>query len=176
MLEVRDDSAAAFEELVSRYQGRLVTLFRHLLGNHEQAEDLAQEVFLRVYRARDSYRPGAKFATWLFTIASNLCRNRLRYRRYHPVYSPPEEMSGGGDPAVVVSREDRWARIRRGLDRLPAAYRAPIVLRYYNDLSYQEIAEVLSLPEGTVKTRLHRGKALLKQAIEENGVMQHERG
>ena len=78
MLEVRDDNAAAFEELVARYQGRLLTVLRHLVGSREQAEDLTQEVFLRVYRARKSYEPGAKFSTWLFTIANHVAANALR--------------------------------------------------------------------------------------------------
>ena len=78
MLEVRDDSAAAFEELVARYQGRLVTVLKHQVGSRELAEDLAQDVFLRMYRARKSYEPGAKFAAWLFTIANHVAANALR--------------------------------------------------------------------------------------------------
>ncbi len=86
MLEVRDGNAAAFEELVLRYQGRLLTVLRHLVGSREQAEDLTQEVFLRVYRARESYQPGAKFSTWLFTIANHVAANALRSRsRRHEV-------------------------------------------------------------------------------------------
>ena len=80
MLEVRDGSAAAFEELVLRYQGRLVRVLEHLVGGRDLAEDLAQEVFLRVFRARRQYVPGAKFATWLFTIANNVASNALRDR------------------------------------------------------------------------------------------------
>ncbi len=75
MLEVRDDNAAAFEELMLRYQNRLVTVLDHLVGGRDQAEDLAQEVFLRVYRSRKRYTPGAKFSTWLFTIANNVAAN-----------------------------------------------------------------------------------------------------
>ena len=86
MLEVRDGNAPAFEELVLRYQGRLLTVLRHLVGSREQAEDLTQEVFLRVYRARESYEPGAKFATWLYTIANHVAANALRSRsRRHEV-------------------------------------------------------------------------------------------
>jgi RNA polymerase sigma-70 factor (ECF subfamily) len=85
-------------------------------------------------------------------------------------------MVGGRDPAIEVAREDRHAGIRHALDQLPYAYRAPLVLRFYNDLSYKEIAEVLSLPEGTVKTRIHRAKVQLKQVLEKDGVVQHETG
>src|SRR6266513_6524160 len=85
MIGVRDDQAGAFEELVERYQHRLVAVLHHLVGNAEEAEDLAQEVFLRVYRARQKYRPRAKFSTWLFTIANNLALNSLRSRQRKPV-------------------------------------------------------------------------------------------
>src|SRR5436309_4686853 len=85
MIGVRDDQAGAFEELVAAYQARLVGVMHHLVGNAEEAEDLAQEVFLRVYRARQRYRPRSKFSTWLFTIANNLALNALRARQRKPV-------------------------------------------------------------------------------------------
>ncbi|HEV3023074.1 MAG TPA: sigma-70 family RNA polymerase sigma factor, partial [Pirellulales bacterium] len=93
MLQVRDGSAAAFEELMLRYQGRLVTVLEHLVGRRGQAEDLAQDVFLRIYRARESYVPAAKFSTWLFTIANNVAANALRTRsRRHEI-----NVDGAGD-------------------------------------------------------------------------------
>src|SRR5216684_4147113 len=93
MLQVRDGSAAAFEELMLRYQSRLVTVLEHLVGKRGQAEDLAQDVFLRVYRARERYVPAAKFSTWLFTIANNVAANALRSRsRRHEVH-----VDGAGD-------------------------------------------------------------------------------
>src|SRR5262249_23502176 len=86
MLEVRDDKAAAFDELVLRYQNRLVTVLDHLVGRRDLAEDLAQDVFLRIYRSRKRYVPGAKFSTWLFTIANNVASNALRSQsRRHEV-------------------------------------------------------------------------------------------
>ena len=100
MLEVRDGNAAAFEELVLRYQGRLLTVLRHLVGSREQAEDLAQEVFLRVYRARESYQPEAKFSTWLYTIANHVAANALRSRsRRHEVTLPSQRQRPDGRPA-----------------------------------------------------------------------------
>src|SRR5216117_2121077 len=89
MLRVRDDEPAAFQQLVEQYQHRLVAVMNHLVGNAEEAEDLAQEVFLRVYRARQKYRPKAKFSTWLFTIANNLALNHLRARQRKPVVPLP---------------------------------------------------------------------------------------
>ena len=85
MLRVRDDEDGAFAELVEHYQHRLVAVMNHLVGNAEEAEDLAQEVFLRIYRARKKYRPRSKFSTWLFTIANNLALNSLRSRQRKPV-------------------------------------------------------------------------------------------
>src|SRR5271155_5304517 len=94
MLQVRDDEPGAFEELVERYQHRLVAIMMHLVGNNEEAEDLAQEVFLRVYRARKKYRPRSKFSTWLFTIANNLALNSLRSKQRRPVVSLNVHESG----------------------------------------------------------------------------------
>ncbi len=98
MLEVRDGSATAFEELVVRYQARLVRVLEHLVGRRELAEDLAQEVFLRVYRSRQQYAPGAKFATWLFTIANNVASNALRDRSRRP------------EVTLAGSESGAWAR------------------------------------------------------------------
>src|SRR6478736_7835675 len=94
MLRVRDDDQAAFAELVERFQHRLVGVMHHLVGNADEAEDLAQEVFLRVYRNRKKYTPKAKFSTWLFTIANNLALNALRDRKRRPVL--PLEVQDSG--------------------------------------------------------------------------------
>jgi RNA polymerase sigma-70 factor (ECF subfamily) len=163
----------AWGEIVTRYKEAIFGLCLGFLRNRADAEDLTHDTFIRAYLNLRRYRLDKKFSTWLFTIASNLCRNRLRYRRYHPVVAPPLQIEGGDDPARIVAREDRGARVREKLYSLPHGYRAPLVLRYYNDLSYKEIAEVLSLPEGTVKTRIHRGKMMLKEALENNGVTQY---
>src|SRR5438045_544539 len=107
MLRVRDDDAAAFTELVELYQHRLVTVMHHLVGSKEEAEDLAQEVFLRVYRVRKKYRPRAKFSTWLFTIANNLALNALRSRSRKPVVPLNVRDSGplGPRPAEQLARD-----------------------------------------------------------------------
>ncbi len=119
MIEVRDDNAAAFEELVARYQGRLVTVLRHQVGSREQAEDLAQEVFLRVYRSRKSYSPGSKFSTWLFTIANHVASNSRRDQsRRHEVTlrsrdsgpMAPGRWTKCFRPAAVRCPPDSWTR------------------------------------------------------------------
>jgi len=98
MLRVRDDDEAAFAELVERYQNRLITVMRHLVNRSADVEDLAQEVFLRVYRGRKKYHPRAKFATWLFTIANNLALNYLRNRQRKAVMPLPLRESGPQEP------------------------------------------------------------------------------
>src|SRR5437868_11440225 len=132
MLRVRDDDAVAFTELVELYQHRLVTVMHHLVGNKEEAEDLAQEVFLRVYRSRKKYRPRAKFSTWLFTIANNLALNALRTRQRKP--SVPLEARDSGplgprpaeqlvrdrtsQPGARIQQQELAAVIRRALEDL----------------------------------------------------------
>ncbi len=158
---------AAWGEVVSRYKDAVLGLCLGFLRNRADAEDIAHDAFIRAYDNLRRYNLEKRFSTWIFTIAANLCRNRLRYRRNHPVFEPEFDQAGGIDPAGVIAREDRACRVQQALNRLPYAYRAPLVLRFYNDLSYREIGGILSIPEGTVKTRIHRGKAMLKELYEE---------
>lgn len=162
-----DGETAAWGEIVTRYKDAVFGLCLGFLRNRADAEDIAQDAFVRAYVNLRRYNLEKKFSTWLFTIAANLCRNRLRYRRNHPVVEPPDSIPGGGDPAVTIAREDRQAKIKAALSRLPYSYRAPLVLRFYNDLPYRDIGDILGIPEGTVKTRIHRGKALLKDLMEQ---------
>jgi len=157
----------AWGEMISRYKDAVFGLCLGFLRNRADAEDVTHDAFIRAYVNLRRYNLEKRFSTWLFTIAANLCRNRLRYRRNHPVAELPDEIHGGADPATIVARDDRHAGVREALTRLPYGYRAPLVLRFYNDLSYREIADVLAIPEGTVKTRIHRGKAMLKECMEE---------
>jgi RNA polymerase sigma-70 factor, ECF subfamily len=156
----------AWGEMISRYKDAVFGLCLGFMRNRADAEDISHDAFIRAYLNLRRYDLDRKFSTWLFTIAANLCRNQLRYRRHHPSTEEPFQMRGGDDPAKLVSAEERQARIRVALDKLPYSYRAPLTLRFYNDLPYQEISEILSIPEGTVKTRIHRGKAMLKETYE----------
>ena len=115
MLRVRADEPGAFEELVLRFQHRLVGVMNHLVGNIEEAEDLAQEVFLRVYRARKSYHPRCKFTTWLFTIANNLALNCLRSRQRKPVQPLPSQdpSSSGARPSGEMVPDPRSGPMRK---------------------------------------------------------------
>jgi RNA polymerase sigma-70 factor (ECF subfamily) len=176
MLRVRDDEPAAFEELVARFQHRLVGVMHHLIGNADEAEDLAQEVFLRVYRARKTYHPRCKFTTWLFTIANNLALNSLRSKQRKPVQALPPQDSGplGADqivpdpdsgPVRKVERREMAAVIRQALDGLNERQRMAVVLNKFEDMNYAEIATVMGLTTKGVKSLLSRARMNLRTAL-----------
>ena len=180
MLRVRDDDAAAFAELVERFQHRLVGVMHHLVGSADEAEDLAQEVFLRVYRTRKKYRPRAKFSTWLFTIANNLALNALRDRQRRPVLPlevrdsgplgprPTEALAPTRDepPAHNLQQQELAAVIRRALDDLNERQRVAIVLNKFEDMNYADIAEVMGLTTKAVKSLLSRARGKLREALQ----------
>lgn len=157
----------AWGEIITRYKSAVFGLCLGFVRNRADAEDISQDAFIRAYVNLRRYDLERRFSTWLFTIAANLCRNHLRYRRNHPSIEEPDHLRGGGDPAILVRLEDRQEKIRQALAALPYSYRAPLVLRFYNDLPYQEISQILAIPEGTVKTRIHRGKAMLRERVGE---------
>jgi RNA polymerase sigma-70 factor (ECF subfamily) len=157
----------AWGEMISRYKDAVFGLCLGFMRNRADAEDVSHDAFIRAYLNLRRYDLERRFSTWLFTIAANLCRNKLRYRKNHPSTEEPLQIQGGTDPAKLVGAEDRQAKIRAALAKMPYSYRAPLVLRFYNELPYQAISDILSIPEGTVKTRIHRGKAMLKNLFEE---------
>src|SRR5262245_59087775 len=180
MLQVRSDEAGALEELVERYQHRLVAIMNHLVGNPEEAEDLAQEVFLRVYRARHKYRPRSKFSTWLFTIANNLALNSLRSKQRKPVVPLAAQESGplgprpqeqlvhdrGTGPTQRVQKQELAERIRAALDSLNERQRMAVVLNKFEDMNYAEIAEVMGLTTKAVKSLLSRARSNLRTLLQ----------
>ncbi len=179
MLRVRDDDPAAFAELVGNYQHRLVGIMHHLVGSADEAEDLAQEVFLRVYRNRKKYSPQAKFSTWLFTIANNLALNALRNRGRKPVVpldvsesgplgARPEEQLArdhGATPSFGLRQAELADRIRAALDTLNERQKMAVVLNKFEDMNYAEIAEVMGLSTKAVKSLLSRARARLRDAL-----------
>jgi RNA polymerase sigma-70 factor (ECF subfamily) len=179
MLRVRDDEPGAFEEMVEQFQHRLVAVMHHLVGNAEEAEDLAQEVFLRVYRARKKYRPRSKFSTWLFTIANHLALNCLRARQRKPQIALPALDSGplgprpaeqlvhdrGSGPTQRIQREELAAQIRLALEGLNERQRMAVVLNKFEDMNYAEIAEVMGLTTKAVKSLLSRARMNLRTAL-----------
>jgi RNA polymerase sigma-70 factor (ECF subfamily) len=181
MLRVRDEEPNAFEELVEKYQHRLVAVLHHLVGNTEEAEDLAQEVFLRIYRARKKYRARAKFSTWLFTIANNLALNALRSRRRKAAV--PLDASDSGplgprpaerlvhdkaeQPSQQIQHQELAAIIRRALDGLNERQRAAVLLNKFEEMNYAEIAEVMGLTTKAVKSLLSRARNNLRVALQD---------
>jgi|SRR6056297_2850243 len=183
MLRVRDDDAAAFEELVRRYQNRLVRLMEHMGPRRDQAEDLAQETMLRVFRARKRYQPGAKFSTWLFTIAGNVARNasraQVRRRETSEVDSPSSP--SGNQPAMLegmalersgllptrqLEGAERAAMVRQAIQSLGERQRMALMLSKFEGLSYIEIGEAMDLSTKAVKSLLSRARINLKEALE----------
>src|SRR5437764_12688083 len=172
MLQVRDDDPGAFAELVDRYQHRLVAVMTHLVGNAEEAEDLAQEVFLRAFRARKKYRPRSKFSTWLFTIAKNLALNSLRARQRKPIVllnawameplepRPLEPLVpyAHSGPMQLVQTQELTDHIWAALDNLKETQRMAFVLHQFEDMNYAEIARVMRLTTKAVKSLLSRAR------------------
>ncbi len=176
MLAVRAGDQAAFAELVERYQHRLVGVMNHLVGHPHEAEDLAQEVFLRVYRTRLKYSPKAKFSTWLFTIANNLALNALRDRHRRKAMPLEVRESGGftaapaddraATPAQPMQQQELAEVVRRALDDLNERQRVAVVLNKFEDMGYAEIAEVMGLSTKAVKSLLSRARGRLREALQ----------
>ena len=181
MLAVRDDDAEAFEELVVRYQTRLVSLLEHMVGSRDQAEDLAQEVFLRVYRARKSYEPGAKFSTWLFTIANNVAANaiRSRFRRREVRLRTQDSGSTGGRPlerllqastgqipARQLDKAEMRDIVRLALTSLNDRQRLAVLLSKFEGMSYADIAQTMDMSPQAIKSLLSRARVNLRAVLE----------
>jgi len=181
MLEVRDDNAAAFEELVLRYQTRLVAVLEHLMGSRDQAEDLAQDVFLRVYRSRKAYVPTAKFSTWLFTIANNVALNarrtlsrrkevNLEVRESGPQGASPMDhmlaVSSGQMPTRQLDKAEMRDIIRLAIGALNERQRMAVLLNKFEGMSYADIAEVMEMTPKAIKSLLSRARVNLKEVLE----------
>lgn len=181
MLRVRDGDEAAFTQLVVAYQERLIAILRNMLQDHEAAEDLAQEVFLRVYRARIGYEPTAKFSTWLFRIANNLASNRRRDegRRREVMLTPSDSGPLGARPAEQILAEKSALLPTRRLDKaemqlvvqaalatLNERQRAALLLHKFEEMSYADIGEALELSVPAVKSLLSRARESLREKLE----------
>jgi RNA polymerase sigma-70 factor (ECF subfamily) len=161
--QARRGDQAAFARLVGAYQGPVYNLCYRMLSNAPEAEDAAQETFMRMYTKLHTYQPERKLSSWVLSIASHYCIDRLRRRRgqwisldEEPVAATlPSQNRGPEDLALRAESRDE---VQRLVDMLPAAYRVPLILRYWYDLSYAEIAEVMGLTVQAVKSRLHRAR------------------
>ncbi len=181
MLQVRNDDAMAFEELMLRYQNRMVTLLTHLVGKRDLAEDLAQDVFLRVYRARKRYIPGSKFSTWLYTIAHNVAANAIRSlsRRREVNLSPRSsgELSGNPMDAAAIAASSLMPTrqldkaelcdvVKLAVHNLNERQRMAVLLNKFEHLSYEEIGHVMELTPQAVKSLLSRARGNLKEILD----------
>jgi len=167
----------AFAEIVGLYQDKLYHMAYRMLGSRQEAEDVVQDTFLRVYKNLDRYDDTMKFSTWIYRIATNLCIDRLRKRK--PTYSLDADTTEheGLDGYSMIPSDNRTpesetllsemqATVHKAIDNLPAKYKSVMVLRYLQELSLQEIGDVLDMPVTTVKTRVHRGREFLRKRLE----------
>lgn len=166
----------AYGELVARYQGRLYPMVLRLVGSREDALDVLQDAFVRGFEKLDQYRGGSSFYTWIYRIAVNLAMNRLRRRRFRrvlslldprgvrPAYDPPDE-SPSGAPSYEVERAEREAMVESALNSLEPDHRAVVILKDFEGRRYEEIGELLGIPVGTVRSRLHRARQQLRRRL-----------
>lgn len=179
LVRLGEGDLAAFDEIVERFERRLIGYFRGLSGDRQLAEDCAQEVFIRVYRARESYRPEAALATFVFRIARNYWIDVYRSRKVRPeMHSLDESSDDGEDRALVevlegdtespvrtLAAAEERRRLRRAMALLPEIQQSVLALAGGQGLKYEEVAEVLGIPVGTVKSRVHAAVQNLKKLM-----------
>jgi RNA polymerase sigma-70 factor (ECF subfamily) len=169
---------AAFDVLVQRWDRKIQGAIYRFVGPTEDARDLCQEAFLKAYRGLRTFKKDARFSSWLYQIALNVCRDRLRRRRGRTVLSLDELDENGQDAAVLpgpspldlAEGQDIARRVSRAVASLPDDQREVIVLKEYQGLTFAEIAEALEVPLSTVKTRLYRGLVQLRERLEQDGI------
>lgn len=182
MLRFQRGDESAFEEIVLRYQRAVLNFAYRAIGDSARAEDIAQEAFLRIFRARRRYRPTASFTTWLFTIVNRLCMNEIRSRRREArALRDPWKRAGSAAGETVIPRcgdrgddpppeiAERWERarmVRAAIQSLPSSQRAAVLLRRYEGMSYQEVAEAMGLTVMAVKSLLVRARENLRKRLD----------
>lgn len=178
MLRVKRGDLRAFEDLVRKYQQPVINLVFRTLPDAKEAEDIAQNVFIQAYKSSDRYRATAKFSTWLFTIARNLCLNEIRRRTRHPSHSLDQQISDESgevqqqfeDPKVQppdgeALNDELHGKVEEAIRELPENQRVAILLCRHEDTSYDEIASVLGCSVSATKSLIHRARETLKQRL-----------
>jgi RNA polymerase sigma-70 factor (ECF subfamily) len=175
----RGGDTDSFNQLVVRWERPIFALAYRVIGREEDARDVVQETFLRAFRSLGGFKGQAKFSSWLYRIALNLCRDWIRRERRAPFAPTPEgvdvvELAGPGAGAEsideVVARQELTRVVARAMDALSADQRTAIVLKQYQGLTFQEIADLLGCPLSTVKTRLYQGLTVLRRELADVGV------
>ncbi len=180
MLRVKGGDEAAFEELVEHYQNRVLSVLYNAVGQREEAEDLTQEVFLRIYRARHGYQPTAKFCTWVFTIAHNLAANAGRARRKRRTVAieahesgplgprPQEQLVQDSNPTASAEfrRGEVAELVREAIGKLNDRQRMAVLLNKFEDMGYAEIAQVMGMTPPAIKSLLSRARTNLREMLE----------
>ena len=180
MLSYRDGDEGAFETLYRRYEKPIFSFIYRMVLNAADAEDLCQETFLKVVRAKKKYRASSKFKTWLFHIALNLCRDRIRRMKFRshlslnsPVFSQDSEeiqlqqpvCNPSSDPTKRAQSDEMKTLVQQAFTKLPEQERTVVILRQYHSLKFSEIAEIMNCPLGTAKSLNHRGREKLIKAL-----------
>ncbi len=175
ILRCQRGEAEAFKLLVERYQRLAYFVALGLVGCHDDAVDVSQEAFIRAFRHIRRFDAGRQFLPWFYRLLRNLCFNHLRARRAQRLFAleetDPEEVEDSApdfDPEVLVERDERATAVWQAIGRLPERYREIIVLRHFQQLSYAQMAELLSVPMGTVMSRLYHARRALKRLLEQD--------
>jgi len=163
---------SAWEEIVARYRRKVFHIAYKFTGKHDEAEDLSQEIFLKVFKSLDKFNRDADFSTWLSSVARNYCIDYYRASKREKEVLVEDLVAfdlavatSGSNPQRALEDRDRRSFLRRGLDGLPEKLREAVILRDLHGLSYQEMADRLRLPEGTVKSRINRGREELSRLL-----------
>ncbi|MBI2186297.1 MAG: sigma-70 family RNA polymerase sigma factor [Acidobacteria bacterium] len=175
----RGGDVDSFNQLILRWERPIYALAYRVIGREEDARDVCQETFLRAFRALPGFKGQAKFSSWLYRIALNLCRDWVRRQRRTPVVETPEgvnplDFAAEHEPAEsieeLVSRRELSAAVEEAMALLPEEQRTAIILKEYHEMTFQEIAELQGCPLSTVKTRLYQGLTVLRRHLERQGM------
>jgi len=178
MLQFQDGDEASFRTLVDRYKQRIYAFAYRFLNRSSEAEDIAQEVFVKIYFSRDTYRPAAKFSTWVYVITRNTClqaskklgtKVSLNEKRSETGLEMLETMTDNTSesPSEKILSDEKSSKIAEAIDRLPESQKMAIILKRYDQMSYEEMAEVMSCSVQSVKSLLFRGRTALKEYLKE---------
>jgi RNA polymerase sigma-70 factor (ECF subfamily) len=167
MHAIQKGDMVAFNKMVDRYKDRLMNVIGRMLSSQEEAEDIVQETFIRVYQHRQSFNFEHCFSTWIYTIALNLARNELRKRRKFKFYDITEMQGNEVEFAVDAKLPSRLPQaLDKAVKTLPEKYRVAFLLRDVQELPYEEVAKVLDVPLGTVKSRVNRARLMLREKLQ----------